>query len=174
VKRYTEIRAPEMSENGAPMSAKPPTAAAARTALARHRLRVVEAMLALAAARLMLRILPFTTTMKLVGSGAISDHDDVAAHRTSDPVAAAVGVAVNRAAARLPWRFTCLTRSLAGRLMLMRRGVPSTIVFGVTKQMEHIRAHAWLVVADGFVCGGREAANFQPIAAFQELNSRDV
>jgi Transglutaminase-like superfamily len=142
--------------------------------LARHRARVVEAAFALAAARLMLRILPFTATMKLVGSGEARGADEAAPRRTADPVAAGVGVAVNRAAARLPWRFTCLTRSLAGRMMLMRRGVPSTIVFGVAKDVERIHAHAWLIAADGCVCGGREAPNFQPIAAFQEAASREI
>ena len=144
------------------------------TALARHRSRVVEAMLALVLARLMLRVLPFTATMKLTGSGAASGGGDALPRRTRDPVAAGVGVAVKRAAAHMPWRFTCLARSLAGRLMLMRRGVPSTIVFGVTKQTGQISAHAWLIAAGGMVCGGREAPNFQPIAAFQESSSREV
>jgi transglutaminase superfamily protein len=135
--------------------------------LARHRVRVVEAAFALVAARVMLRSLPFTTTMKLVGSGEASGADEVVPRRTTDPVAASVGVALKRAAARLPWRFTCLARSLAGRLMLRRRGVASTIVFGVAKETEHISGHAWLVAAGGFVCGGHEAHNFQPIAAFK-------
>ena len=138
-----------------------------------HRLRVLEAMAALTTAGLLLRILPFRSIMVLVGIGRARAGEDVVLHRTSDPVAAAVGVAVNRAAARLPWHSTCLVRALAGRLMLMRRGVPSLVVFGVTKRMEHIHAHAWLVAGDGTVCGGREGAGFQPIAAFQEPNSQD-
>ena len=141
---------------------------------ARHRLRVVEAMVALTTAGLLLRILPFRTIMKLVGIGRARAGEDVALHRPSDPVATAVGVALNRAAVRLPWHSTCLVRALAGRLMLMRRGVPSIVVFGVTKRMEHIHAHAWLVAGNGTVSGGREGAGFQPIAAFQELNSEDT
>ena len=130
-------------------------------------------MVALTTAGLFVRMLPFRTIMKLVGIGRARASEDVALHRTSDPVAAAVGVAVNRAFARLPWHSTCLVRALAGRLMLMRRGVPSIVVFGVTKRMDHIHAHAWLVAGNGPVCGGREGAGFQPIAAFQELNSPD-
>ena len=143
-------------------------------ALVRHRLRVIEAMLALVIARLMLRTLPFTTAMKLAGTGVAAGNDDVLPRRSRDPVAAGVGVAVKRAATHMPWRFTCLARSLAGRLMLMRRGVPSAIVFGVAKDRDEISAHAWLVAVDGLVCGGREAPNFQPIAAFQESSSREV
>ena len=130
-------------------------------------------MAALTTAGLLLRLLPFRTIMKLVGIGRARASEDVALHRTSDPVAAAVGVAVHRAFARLPWHPTCLVRALAGRLMLMRRGVPSIVVFGVTKKMDHIHAHAWLVAGDGTVCGGREGTGFQPIAAFQELSSQD-
>ena len=131
-------------------------------------------MVALTTAGLLLRMLPFRTIMKSVGIGRARVGADVALRRTSDPVAAAVGVAVNRAAVRLPWRPTCLVQALAGRLMLMRRGVPSIVVFGVTKRMEHIHAHAWLVAGNGTVCGGRERAGFQPIAAFEELNSQDL
>jgi hypothetical protein len=131
-------------------------------------------MLALVVARLMLRALPFSAAMKLVGSGAACGGDRVLPRRTSDPVAAGVGVALKRAAARLPWGFTCLARSLAGRLMLMRRGVASTIVIGVAKETEQVIAHAWLIAAGGLVCGGREAPNFQPIAAFQESSSPEA
>ena len=144
-----------------------------RFSRARHRLRVLEAMVALTTAGLLLRMLPFRTIMKLVGIGRAPDGAEAVLHRTSDPLAAAVGVALNRAVARLPWHCTCLVRALAGRLIFMRRGVPSMVVFGVTKRKEHIHAHAWLVAGNGTVCGGREGAGFQPIAAFQELNSRD-
>jgi hypothetical protein len=145
-----------------------------RFALVRHRARVLEAMVLLTGVGLMLRILPFHIALKLMGVGKPRRGEDLNLRRTRDPVAAAVGVAVNRAAARLPWHFTCLVRALAGRLMLVYRGVPSTVVVGVTKTMEQIHAHAWLVARNGTVCGGREAAGFQPIAAFQELDSRDV
>ena len=145
-----------------------------RFALARHRARVLEAMVALTGVGLMLRILPFNTAMKLMGVGKPRRGEDTNLRRTRDPVAAAVGVAVNRAAARLPWHFTCLVRALAGRLMLVHRGVPSTLVLGVTKTMEEVHAHAWLVARNGTVCGGREAVGFQPIAAFHEMGSRDI
>jgi hypothetical protein len=145
-----------------------------RFALARHRARVLEAMVLLTGVGLMLRILPFNIALKVMGVGKARGTEDLSLRRTRDPVAAAVGVAVDRAAARLPWHFTCLVRALAGRLMLVYRGVPSTVVFGVTKTTEQIHAHAWLVARNGTVCGGREAAGFHPIAAFQELDSRDV
>lgn len=145
-----------------------------RFAVARHRARVLEAMVALAGVGLLLRLLPFNLALKLMGVGRPRRGEDVHRRRTRDPVAAAVGVAVTRAAARLPWHFSCLVRALAGRLMLVHRGVPSTVFLGITKDVEGIHAHAWLVARNGTVCGGREAAGFQPIAAFQALESRDV
>ena len=139
-----------------------------------HRLRVLEAVGALTVAGLLLRILPFRMVMKLVGSGAARAGENMVCRPATDPVAAAVGRAVNSAAARLPWRSRCLIRALAGRAMLMRRGVPSTLVLGVTKKMEELQAHAWLVAGGGSVCGGREAARFQPIAAFREHGPRSL
>ena len=140
----------------------------------RRRLRVLEGMTALTTVSLFLRILPFRTVMTLAAIRPGRVDESAALHRTGQPLAAAVGVAVNRAAARLPWHSSCLDRALAGRLMLRRRSVPSSVVFGVTKRGEQIHAHAWLVAGDGIVCGGRERAAFQPIAVFRELKSHDV
>jgi hypothetical protein len=132
-----------------------------------HRLRVIEALTVLIVARLALRVLPFGWIAGLAGATDVSrDHDRP--HRpTTDPVSAGVRTALRAGARRLPWRSTCLTRALAGRMMLARRGVPSALVFGVTRDGAGVAAHAWLMTADGTVCGGREAPRFRPLAAIR-------
>lgn len=128
----------------------------------RRRRALAEAAVALALARLALRMLPFRW---LAPSPARPGPVSLGA-KSSDPQAIEVGWAVEGAAARLPWRSTCLVRALAGRLMLGRRGVPSVLCLGVAKEEGAIRAHAWLVASGGVVCGGPEAQGFTAIAAF--------
>lgn len=131
-----------------------------------HRARVVEAAAVLCVVRILLTILSFRTLLRWTGGAAAAagPHDVRTAAR---PAASAVGAAVERAALRLPWTPTCLVQSLSARLMLLRRRVPSTIVLGVARRGPNVEAHAWLLVEGGVVCGGREAAAFEPIAAFQ-------
>jgi hypothetical protein len=136
-----------------------------------HRLRVLEALAALTLARVALRVMPFRWIVALVGCAATVGDDDRPRRASTDPVSAGVRSALRAGARRLPWHSTCLTRALAGRMMLSRRGVPSTLVFGVTndggRDGAGIAAHAWLMTADGTVCGGREAPRFRPLAAIR-------
>jgi len=71
---------------------------------------------------------------------------------------------LQRVAAHLPWRTTCLVRAIAGALLLRRRGVASTIRFGVKREDGKLAAHAWLLVGDTMVLGGEIAPEFQPLA----------
>jgi hypothetical protein len=135
--------------------------------LTRHRVMVIEAIVVLTAARLALLLLPFAWI-----AGAAGNVDDAQAHdrpsrATTDPVSLSVRGALRAAVRRLPWRTTCLGRAMAGRLMLAWRGTPSTLVLGVASEGKTFSAHAWLVTADGCVCGGREAERFRPLAAIR-------
>ena len=124
-------------------------------------------MAALTFAKLAVRVIPFDRLGSLTGLPAPAG-DAALPPRSRDPIAASIGYAVRRGSRRLPWYSSCLVRVIAGRLMLRRRGVPSTLVFGVAKRNNELLAHAWLVANGGIVCGGREARDFRPIAAFSE------
>ena len=126
-----------------------------------HRIRVLEAAAALALTQVLLRLMPFARL-----AGPISEVDATHLPGTTDVTAAKVGRAVEGAAARLPWHSTCLVRAIAGRWMLRRRGIDSTLVVGVRRTDDGLQAHAWLVTTDGVVCGGRDAAGFDPIVVF--------
>jgi hypothetical protein len=134
--------------------------------ISRAHFHVVEAMAALVAAQVCMRGLPFHRLGWLTGPVSRMPPDGPPASRSADPRARAIASALRRGAARLPFHSSCLARALAGRMMLARRRMPSTIVFGVAGGGE-LRAHAWLVAGDGMVCGGREAGAFTPIAAFR-------
>jgi hypothetical protein len=128
------------------------------------RLRTVEAAIALAAVRLLLATCEFARVARLAGTVADAALLESRPPATASPVALGVARALAGAAARLPGESTCLARALAGGLMLRRRGVDSRLVLGVATEQGTLRAHAWLMAADGVVCGGREAAAYTPIA----------
>jgi hypothetical protein len=47
-----------------------------------------------------------------------------------------------------PWHNQCLVQSLAARSMLNRRKIPSKFYFGIIKENNKMKAHAWLLVGD--------------------------
>jgi hypothetical protein len=138
------------------------------------RLRVLEAAVTLTAVQLLVRIVPFSLLSRLLERvaarclrkclrrGRSSDRPATA----PDPRVPSISRAIAAAACRLPWPSTCLTQAIAGRLMLAWRGVPAALVIGVRKDAGVFAAHAWLLCADGIVCGGTEAPEYHPIAAF--------
>jgi hypothetical protein len=127
--------------------------------------RVAEAMVALAIAKGLIRVMRFERLRPLTGPVA-SAMPDALPGPAREPRAAAVGAAIRRGSQRLPWYSSCLARALAGRMMLSWRRVPSTLVLGVATDGGGIRGHAWLVAGGGFVCGGKEAPRFRAIASF--------
>ncbi len=84
------------------------------------------------------------------------------------PQARAVGWAVQAAAARTPWRSTCLVQSLAGYVILHRRGVPSLVCLGVAKDRAGgFSAHSWLRCGDDVVTGRASYQRYTLIASYQ-------
>ena len=75
-----------------------------------------------------------------------------AAERSAE--AAALGVAVNRAANHVFGPVTCLTRSLLLRWLLRRYGTTSDLCIGVRLEQGEFAAHAW-VEKDGIPLNDR-------------------
>ncbi len=82
-----------------------------------------------------------------------------------------VGRIVGKVAHHLPFRVRCLPQAMAGQWMLRRRGVRSTLVFGVRRGQtkdNHLEFHAWLIAGGECVLGGAEVGSytaFPPFAA---------
>ncbi|HVL30522.1 MAG TPA: lasso peptide biosynthesis B2 protein [Sphingomicrobium sp.] len=73
-----------------------------------------------------------------------------------------VAFAIPRAAARVPWRATCLVQALAAQRWLARMGVSSRLKLGARKTSEQaIDAHAWLEAGGRIVVGG-DPQGYQP------------
>jgi transglutaminase superfamily protein len=82
-------------------------------------------------------------------------------------VTGVTGWALAAAAARTPWHSTCLVQSLAGYVILRRRGVPSVVYLGVAKDPAgEFTAHSWLRCGDVIVTGRGGHQRYSAIAAY--------
>jgi hypothetical protein len=87
--------------------------------------------------------------------------------------AARIGRMVERAARTTWWRSMCLEKALAGKWMLRRRGIPSTMYVGMARQGPDFVAHAWLV-GEGKTLTGAGKIRYATLAAFREPGRSDV
>ena len=86
------------------------------------------------------------------------------AERAAEEIARRVRWAVEAIARHSPIAFVCFPQTLAGYTMLRRRGVASTMVYGVARATDgKLMAHTWLVVGDRVVLGGEGSAQFTPV-----------
>lgn len=138
----------------------------------RRRLRTVEGGLALTLAWSAVRLLPFAWLARAAGTVETPDAEPCPPRSSSNTRAVGVGRAVTAASRRLPWHSTCLMQAVAGRLMLMRRGIPSMLTIGVASHEGRLGAHAWLLAYDEVICGGQEAPAFVPIVRFRANGPR--
>lgn len=123
----------------------------------------MEAGAAVAAASVAIRFVPFRKLASWMGSpGRLRPQK-----RETADVVARVRWAVNAVANRAPWRAVCFQRGLAAHAMLRRRGLPSTLHYGVRHTAEaELKAHVWVTAGALPVVGVEEAAGFQRLASF--------
>lgn len=122
----------------------------------------LEAALSLAAASLLLALLPFRHAVRgrLNGPAEMPE---------SDPdLLRQVGSTVEKVARHLPWRPLCLPQALAARAMLHRRGVVCTLHFGIRMEAPDraLRAHAWVTAGPVGVVGVPAGGIFTELARF--------
>lgn len=125
----------------------------------------VEAWCWLALARLAIAAVRFERALGWWGlrPGAPPESQDAA-----DPLSAAIGRAVERAARRTPWESACLPQALAGAAMLGRRRLPRAVYLGAAKNPDDTwRAHAWLRSGATILTGGAPGQElYTPVACF--------
>ncbi len=138
----------------------------------KDRALAAESLAMLAAARLLVKTTPPERLASRMGG--------VPANHTMEPVDAShplrnqqgvtgarVGAMVERAARTTWWRSMCLEKALAGKWMLRRRGIASTMYVGVAKRGTEFVAHAWLV-GEGQTLTGAGKTVYATLAAFRE------
>lgn len=127
----------------------------------RGRGALVEAVIALAAARLMVVLRPF----KEVAAAAARQPRRTS--REPDAMRREVSWAITAAARRAPWRALCLEQAIAAQAMLRRRGVASVLHYGVKAGGGDLAAHAWVTVEGRDVVGGPASVGFVEMTRFQ-------
>jgi hypothetical protein len=131
------------------------------------RIYLLEAAVWLGCARLAILILPFRRIAPFLGRNMAQslETEDFANRELLDRIS----WAVTTASRHLPWDCLCLAQALAGKAMLKRRGVTSTLYLGLAKGEEaSLLAHAWLRCGNRILTGEREMAEFTIITSFTE------
>ena len=130
----------------------------------RHRLLLLEAAMGLAAGRLALAVLPFRRLARRLGSVG---HEAPAVEPESREQLREISWAIRIASRYAPWQTRCFAEALAGRIMLGRRRLPTTLYLGVDEEPDgELVAHAWLKCGDAVVTGGRVDRRYVPVVAF--------
>ena len=133
-----------------------------------QRLVLLDAALILSAAQVAIHLLPFRWIAPRLGSAG-----EVPVERQLSPKqqrqAQQVGWAITALANHSPLNAKCLAQAVAGKWMLQRRGLPSTLYLGVERGSDEekwLEAHAWLRCGGDFVTGERQHERFRVLAAF--------
>lgn len=121
----------------------------------------LEATIALGVAAFKIAVLPFHRVVPEGGRGGTrflaEDREQVARVRW----------AVVACARRLPWRTKCFEQGLAAQWMLSRRGIPSSLHYGLAKREgKELVAHVWLKSGDLEVVGCENSEAFVELARF--------
>lgn len=132
----------------------------------RERMALVEAAVLLTAASLVVKLSPFRLVARIAAM-------DVRGRSPTDPAAtiAAVAWAVGAVARRARFRAVCIEQGLAAQVMLRRRGLASTLHYGVVSQAEAgLAAHVWVRYRAQDVVGCEEAPKFRLLASFPAVS----
>lgn len=125
-----------------------------------------EAFLLMAVFRISLRLVPFRRILRAISRPQPDKDLDANPFNTPGVLETALSVrwAIESVSRNSPARFVCFPQSLAGFVMLRRRGIPSTIVYGVGhSHVGNLIAHTWLTLGDRTVVGGEGSEQFEPI-----------
>ncbi len=136
---------------------------------------LLEALYALALARVLAVGLPFRRLARMLGDVGIEGPEAVPP--AYEEIARRVGWAVTAAARYVPWDCRCMTQAIAGWRMLARRGIFGTVYLGVAEAPGHagkLVFHAWLRCGSVFVTGGNGRLRYTVLACFSRKAGNHV
>ena len=113
-------------------------------------------------ARVRLAVVPFRKLTE-----RLSGEQQVEAQMPDPDLLQRIGRAVATAANHVPWRSDCFPQTIAGRSLLKRYGIASTIHFGVERIGEKdLAGHAWLSCGETVVTGNTDLDRYTEIHRF--------
>lgn len=130
-------------------------------------LELLEAVFWLALARGAVLSMRFKRLSPWLGPLGAETPTDDPAHQTE---IRRVGSAIDAVSGYTPWHSNCLAQALAAKIMLRRRGIPSTLYLGLRKDQTSLDAHAWLRAGATIVTGG-DIRPYTTIACFGATRS---
>jgi len=130
----------------------------------RQRLALLEAVLWLGLARGMVLVLPFKWIAPSLGP--LNEDGSHHCDEAQQVIVQRLGRAIRTASRFTPWKSNCLAQAIAGKIMLRRRGIPSTLYLGLKKDADLLEAHAWLHTGCTMVTGGDREQEFKIISFF--------
>jgi hypothetical protein len=126
---------------------------------------LLEALAALAIARVAMALLPFRRIASWLGTPGAESPSEVTAQEIR--IAKDVGWAVSVLGPRVPWDGRCLAQALAATGMLRRRKQEGTLSFGVCEgESAGLEAHAWLRLGSCIITGGAGLERFKICTTF--------
>ena len=136
-------------------------------------LLLVEAGLWLGISRLAVSILPFRCLVPWLGRHmAESPGTGVPACEEQLKRISWAVVATSR---HMPWKRKCLAQAMAGKKMLQRRGIASTLYLGVAKEGENaLIAHAWLRSGSRILTGARGRKKYTVVSTFADERAQGL
>ena len=132
-----------------------------------NRSLALESVAMLAAARLLVVTGREKNLVSRLGGAEPVREPELTSGGSTEGVAWQIGSMVERVAPHTWWRSMCLEKALAGKWMLRRRGIPSTMYVGMAKEGDRFIAHAWLV-GEGRTLTGAATKVYATLAAFRE------
>jgi len=119
----------------------------------REKLLFVEACILLVLSNLSVKTVAFRHIDRYLRAQCNNDpRTGIDRHSDSKDDIKLVNLSLSRAVNVFPWKSLCLSRSIAGLIMLRRRGIPAVLLAGV-KPLEDssLHAHAWIRFGDGVI-----------------------
>jgi hypothetical protein len=134
---------------------------------ARDWMLLVEALGYLAAASLIVGMLPFRKVAALASKRRFVN-DAISADAHGQEVAR-IRWAVSAVARRVPWRAVCFQKGLAAQLLLRRRRLPALLHYGISNRDAGLSAHVWVTSRELPVIGNELAHEYNCVAVFPQL-----
>lgn len=117
----------------------------------------------MSAASLAIRLLPFRKVVSAATRGAERDEGSAA----SQDEIARIRWAVEACARRLPWKVVCFQKGVAMQTLLRRRGIATSLHYGVAQDQERgLSAHVWVTHGGEAIIGGDRAPEYTCLATF--------
>lgn len=129
---------------------------------------LVQAYLLLGLTRLAIVTLSFRRLARYLGPlQAETPADAPPEHLTA---ARRIAWAIRRTSPYTPWTSNCFPQAITGKILLRRRGIPSTLYLGAafSEDKSGLEAHAWLRCGPLYVTGGKGDEKYGIVGVFGE------